>query len=158
MIKFRFLAIWQHIFMNLRECVTHMHLPSTNKAAHSFFETQRRHHQKSKTRVSVAPQKGLMSSKKIKKKEEDFWLQWMYSFCSRQWDVVTCAVWTLWISERSPSLLIYTDTFHYVVLFTSAMLYTTKLIRELANYFSIIASNVVGYLCMSQNIIYHSPL
>ena len=29
-------------------CVTHMPLSSTNKAAHSGFETQRRHHQKSK--------------------------------------------------------------------------------------------------------------
>ena len=30
---------------------------------HPDFETQGRHHQKSKTGVSVAPQKGLMSSK-----------------------------------------------------------------------------------------------
>ena len=30
---------------------------------HPGFEIQGRHHQKSKTRVSVAPQKGLMSSK-----------------------------------------------------------------------------------------------
>ena len=49
--------------MNLRECVIWILLPSTNKAAHSGFETQRRHHQKSKTGVSVAPQKGLMTSK-----------------------------------------------------------------------------------------------
>ena len=40
-----------------------MPLSSKNKAAHSGFETQRRRHQKSKTGVSVAPQKGLMSSK-----------------------------------------------------------------------------------------------
>ena len=39
-----------------------MPLPSVNKAAHSGFETQRRHHQKSETRVSVAPQKRLMST------------------------------------------------------------------------------------------------
>ena len=45
--------------VNLRECITHMPLSSTNNAAHSGFETQRRHHQKSKTGVSVAPQKGL---------------------------------------------------------------------------------------------------
>ena len=32
---------------------------------HSGFVTQSRHHQKSKTGVSVAPQKGVMSSKKI---------------------------------------------------------------------------------------------
>ena len=42
---------------------------------HPGFETQGRHHQKSKTGVSVAPQKGLMSSKRFlkkKKKKEDF--------------------------------------------------------------------------------------
>ena len=54
--------------VNLRECISCMPLPSANKAAHSGFETQRRHHQKSKTGVSVSPQKGLMSSKKILKK------------------------------------------------------------------------------------------
>ena len=42
--------------------VTHIPPPSTNKAAHSGFETQRRCHVKSKTGVSVAPQKGLVSS------------------------------------------------------------------------------------------------
>ena len=42
-------------------CVTCTPPPSVNKAAHSGFEIQRCH-QKSKTRVSVAPQKGLMSS------------------------------------------------------------------------------------------------
>ena len=41
--------------VNLKECVTHMHLTCKNKAAHCDFETQRRHHQKSKTRASVAP-------------------------------------------------------------------------------------------------------
>ena len=54
--------------VNVRECVTCMPLPSANKAAHSIFETQRRHHQKSKTGVSVAPQKGLMSAKVFFKK------------------------------------------------------------------------------------------
>ena len=49
--------------MNLRECVIWILLPSTNKAAHSGFETQRRHHQKSKTGVSVAPQKDLCPPK-----------------------------------------------------------------------------------------------
>ena len=34
----------------------------TSKGIHSGFETQDRHHQKSKAGVSVAPQKGLMSS------------------------------------------------------------------------------------------------
>ena len=41
--------------VNLRECVTCISPLSANKAAHSGFETQRRHHQKSETRVSVAP-------------------------------------------------------------------------------------------------------
>ena len=35
------------------------------RGIHPGFETQERHHQKSKTGVSVAPQKGLMSSKKF---------------------------------------------------------------------------------------------
>ena len=44
-----------------------------NKAAHSGFETQRRRHQKSKIGVSVAPQKGPMSSKNFfKKKKKSF--------------------------------------------------------------------------------------
>ena len=52
--------------VNLMECVTHMPLPSSNKAAHSVFETQKRHHKKCKTGVSVVPQKGFMSSKNLK--------------------------------------------------------------------------------------------
>ena len=57
---------------NLRECTSliKMPLPSVNKAAHSGFETQRRHHQKSKTGVSVAPQKGHASAKYFKEKKE----------------------------------------------------------------------------------------
>ena len=39
------------------------------RGIHSGFKTQGRHHQKSKTGVSVAPQKGLMFSKIEKKKE-----------------------------------------------------------------------------------------
>ena len=54
--------------VNLRKHISGMALPSANKSAYSGFEIQRRHHQKSKTGVSVAPQKGLMSSKKMKKK------------------------------------------------------------------------------------------
>ena len=34
--------------VNLIEHVAHMPVPSANKAAHSGFETQRRHYQKSK--------------------------------------------------------------------------------------------------------------
>ena len=37
---------------------------------HPGFETQGRHHQKFKTGVSVAPQKGSMSSKNLKKKKQ----------------------------------------------------------------------------------------
>ena len=43
-------------------------LLSPNKTAHSGFETQRRRHQKSKTDVSVAPEKGIMYYKNLKKK------------------------------------------------------------------------------------------
>ena len=49
--------------LNLRELTSCMPLPSASKAVHSGCETQRRHHQKSKTEVSVAPQKGLISFK-----------------------------------------------------------------------------------------------
>ena len=45
--------------------VTHMPPPSVNKTTHSGFETQRRHHEKSITGISVAPQKGLVSSKNL---------------------------------------------------------------------------------------------
>ena len=38
--------------VNLREHISCMSPPSTNKAAQSSFKTQRRHHQKSKTGVS----------------------------------------------------------------------------------------------------------
>ena len=48
--------------------VTCMPLPSANKAAHSGFETQSRCHHKSKIGISVAPQKGLMSSINFPKK------------------------------------------------------------------------------------------
>ena len=41
---------------------------TSTKVAHSGFETQRRRHQKSKTEVSMAPQKGLVSLPKNFKK------------------------------------------------------------------------------------------
>ena len=53
--------------VNIRECVTHMPLLSLNKASHSGCETQRRHHQKSKTMVSVAREKDLCPPKVILK-------------------------------------------------------------------------------------------
>ena len=40
------------------------------RGIHPGFETQGRRHKKSKTGVSVAPQKGLMSSKNFFKKED----------------------------------------------------------------------------------------
>ena len=61
--------------VNLREYVTHMPLPSMNKAGHSDFETKRRRHQKSKTGVSVAPQKGLQNCFLLKKSEMFLHLQ-----------------------------------------------------------------------------------
>ena len=54
--------------VNFGEYETRMPPPSANKFAHFAFETQRRRHQKYKTGVSVAPQKGHMSSKKFLKK------------------------------------------------------------------------------------------
>ena len=40
-------------------------------------ETQRRRHQKSKTGVSVAPQKGLLSSTNFKKKQNNLMFPWI---------------------------------------------------------------------------------
>ena len=57
--------------LNLRDCVTCTPLPGANKAAHSGFETQRRHHQNSKTGVSVTPHKDLCPPKKV---EKSWWL------------------------------------------------------------------------------------
>ena len=54
--------------VNLRKCVTHTPPPNAYKVAHPCFEILRRCHQMSKIGVSVAPQKGLMSSKNQKKK------------------------------------------------------------------------------------------
>ena len=53
--------------VNLREQTSYMPSPSVNKGAQSGFATQRRYHQKSKTGVSVAPQKGICPPKLIKK-------------------------------------------------------------------------------------------
>ena len=50
--------------VNLREYVTHTPLPSTNKTAHSVFETQRRCHQECKTGVSKPHKKDLCPPKK----------------------------------------------------------------------------------------------
>ena len=51
--------------VNRRECISHTPLPSANKAAQFGFETQRRHHQKYKSGVLVAPRKDLCLPKII---------------------------------------------------------------------------------------------
>ena len=53
--------------VNLREHISHTPLQSSNKAVHSGFETQRRHHQKSETGVSVAPKMDMCPTKILKK-------------------------------------------------------------------------------------------
>ena len=53
--------------VNLWECTSYMPPPCANKATHSGFETQRRHDQKSKTGVSVAPYKNMCPPKMFKK-------------------------------------------------------------------------------------------
>ena len=55
--------------VNISECISHMPLQSSNKAADSGFETQRRHHQKSKTGVSVAPKMDMCPTKILKEKK-----------------------------------------------------------------------------------------
>ena len=51
--------------MNLTQYVRRTPLKIMNKATHSGFEPKSRHHQKSKTEVSLAPHKGHMASKKF---------------------------------------------------------------------------------------------
>ena len=55
--------------VSLKEHTSCTPLPSVNKAAHSGFETQRRCHQKSKMRVSVARQKEMCPPNFFKKKD-----------------------------------------------------------------------------------------
>ena len=54
--------------VNLRERISCTPLQSLNKAAHSGFEIQRRHHQKSETGVSEAPKIDMCPTKIFKKK------------------------------------------------------------------------------------------
>ena len=106
--------------VNLREHVKHTPLPSLNKAAHSGFETQRRCHQKFKTGVSVAPQKGLMSSKNFLKK---FYFVALMLYLndvhgvdfppSQHWFCVTVTP-VLWTSTLSSTLFILSMTFDRV--------------------------------------------
>ena len=66
--------------VNFREHVTCLPPPSSNKTTHPGFETQRRRHQKSKTGVSVAPQKGLMSSN-LFLKPSSYQIEYLVSIC-----------------------------------------------------------------------------
>ena len=59
---------WEH-HLHIFEKIKSFQLNKYNQL-HSSFETQRRSHQKSKTGVSVAPQKGFMSSKNLIKNEK----------------------------------------------------------------------------------------
>ena len=68
--------------VNLRECVRCTPLPSSNKAAHSGFETQRRHHQKFETGVSVAPKMDTCPTN-IKKKTNTLPIWWLRSLEER---------------------------------------------------------------------------
>ena len=52
------------------------------KAAHFGFETHDRHHQKSKIVVSVAPQKGLISSKHFFFKKQKLEQTFCFSLCN----------------------------------------------------------------------------
>ena len=54
--------------VNLTEWILCMPPPSANKATHSGFETQKRHHQKSEIRLSVAPKFGMCTTKIFKNK------------------------------------------------------------------------------------------
>ena len=54
--------------VNLREPASHMPLPSSTKAAHSGFETQRRRHQKVQNRDISGPHKNELCPQKIFKK------------------------------------------------------------------------------------------
>ena len=79
--------------VNSREHVTQMPLSSVNKAAHSGFETQSRCHQKSKTGISVAPQKRTYVLQNLKKTHH----------CARyfpEWEVLSMVDWTDWSSTR----------------------------------------------------------
>ena len=79
-----------------------MPLLSANKAAHSGFETQRRHYQKSKTRVSVAPEMD-MCPPLILKKQTLFLSSWMDSIVvivgvilSSGMGTAKCVAWLQW--------------------------------------------------------------
>ena len=53
--------------VDIEEHVIHIPLTSVYQTAHSGFETQRKHHQKTKTGISVVPINLLCPSKNFKK-------------------------------------------------------------------------------------------
>ena len=70
--------------VNLRECIRCTPLPSSNKAAHSGFETQRRHHQKFETGVSVARKMDMCPTNFFfKKKTNTLPIWWLRSLEER---------------------------------------------------------------------------
>ena len=71
--------------------------PSAYKAAYSGFETQRRRHQNSKTGVSVAPQKGLMSPQKFLRKSFRMFQS------SSSWQKIWCSE-EHWFKQESENL------------------------------------------------------
>ena len=56
--------------VNLKECISHTPPPSVNKAVYSGFETQRRHHQKSKTGISGPTKRTYVLQIFFKKKQQ----------------------------------------------------------------------------------------
>ena len=59
-------VLWANAYIN-KDLTPHKR--ERKQGIHPGFETQGRRHQKSKTGVSVAPRKGLMSSKNLFKKK-----------------------------------------------------------------------------------------
>ena len=78
-----------------------------NKDAHSGFETQRRRQQKSKTGVSVAPQKGLMPSIFILKKSEIESVK-INCVCNKgsKWSLIRFAALPVFRNEGDPYLVL----------------------------------------------------
>ena len=70
--------------------MSHKPLQRLNKAAHSGFETQMRHHQKSETGVSVAPKMDMCPTKILEKKVflNDCSVHGMYWIISRNLKII----------------------------------------------------------------------
>ena len=83
--------------LNLRECVTHTPPPSANNTAHSGFKTQRRYHQKSKIRISMAQQKVGQKSKNT--------LSYNLCFITIEFSTMGCR-WIPWIWWRDKIIVV----------------------------------------------------